>query len=871
MNKNILHSFFLPKTMQSRLLLWAALFNFVYSVCLTLSPAVRLRSWDVSYRWEHWIGFGIWFIGYQLLDKVLNNHLPHCDPYLLPVISMLSGIGVLTIWRLNSTFGLRQSLWLLICVLVFWLISRSKTLLHFLRRYKYIWLMCGLILTILTFFFGTYPAGDGPRLWLGCCGIYFQPSEPLKLLLIIYLSAYLADKPFDTQKHFRLVLPSILLCSTAFLILVAQHDIGTASIFIAIYFSLFYLATGKRRVLLISAALIILAGILGYSFYNLVQSRIESWLTPWYDPLGKSYQIIQALLSIASGGVLGHGPGLGVPGVVPVAHSDFIYAALSEELGLMGGIALLLLYCLLIYRGLLISIQSKNKYQVYIAFGISVFFAVQALLIIGGNIRGLPLTGVTLPFVSYGGSSLLTSFISVGILLIISNQIDSQHMSERYIIPHLTIAGGILTIFVAFSLIHGYWAVIVSDSILERTDNPRNLIFDRYNLRGSILDRNNNIITETTGKPGNYSRILNFPALSVVNGYAQEVYGKSGLEKSLDEYLRGAKGNPSLNTIYEELLYGQPINGLDVRLSIDLKIQAFIDDLLGDEKGSIIILNANSGEVLGLATHPYFDYASHENNFDELFTSEDGLLLNRATQGQYLPGSALGPFMLSAVLQNSSLPDPPKSPALNVNNEVITCALTPQDDSDWADLIMSGCPGAVNQLAFQLEGDKLLELYQDIGLFKSPQLNLPTASPSLLEDDYSFSTSGYSNLYVSPLQISLAAAALSSGGTLPSPIISTAINNPNQGWIILPNEDSAKSFSNSAVERATTLLSTPDYPAWMTVSHAKMANGYISWAIGGTVINYSGTPLSVVIALEKDDPEEASRMINEIFKKLLAP
>ena len=871
MNKNNLPGFFSPKTKQSRLLLWAALFNFVYSVCLTLSPAVRLRSWDVNYRWEHWIGFGVWLIGFQFLDRVITKHLPHRDPYLLPVISMLSGIGVLTIWRLNSTFGLRQSIWLFICVLIFWLISRSKTLLHFLRRYKYIWLMCGLVLTILTFFFGTYPAGDGPRLWLGCCGIYFQPSEPLKLLLIIYLSAYLADKPFDTQKHFRLVLPSILLCSTAFLILIAQHDIGTASIFIAIYFSMFYLATGKRRVLLISAVLILLAGILGYLFYGLVQARIDSWLTPWHDPLGKSYQIIQALLSIASGGVFGHGPGLGVPGVVPVAHSDFIYAAISEELGLMGGIALLLLYCLLIYRGLLISIQSKNKYQVYIASGISIFFAVQALLIIGGNIRGLPLTGVTLPFVSYGGSSLLTSFISVGILLIISNQIDSQHMSERYIIPHLTIAGSILAVFVVFSLIHGYWAVIVSDSILARADNPRNLIFDRYNLRGSILDRNNNIITETTGEPGNYVRTLNHPAMSIVNGYAQEVYGKSGLEKSLDEYLRGIKGNPSINTTYEELLYGQPINGLDVRLSIDLKIQEFIDDLLGDEKGSIIILNANSGEVLGLATHPYFDYTSHDNNFNELLTSKEGLLLNRATKGQYLPGSALGPFILSAVLQNSTLPDLPKSLALNTNNEVVTCALSPQDDSDWADLIMSGCPGAINQLALQLENDQLHELYQNIGLFESPQIKLPTAAPSSIEDDYNYSTSAFNNLYISPLQMSLAAAALSSGGTLPSPIIATAINNPNQGWIILPNEDSLKSFSGSAVERSTTLLSTPDYPAWMTISHTEMVNGYISWAIGGTATNYTGTPLSIVVALEKDDPEEASRMINEIFKKLLVP
>ena len=130
--------------LQSRLLTWAALFIFIYAVCLSLSPAVRLRSWEVSFILEHWVGFIVWFIGILLIKRHIDKNLPNGDPYLLPIISILSGIGMITIWRLNTTFGLRQSIWLLICFIFLWLILKSKTLLHFLRRYKYIWLIGGL-------------------------------------------------------------------------------------------------------------------------------------------------------------------------------------------------------------------------------------------------------------------------------------------------------------------------------------------------------------------------------------------------------------------------------------------------------------------------------------------------------------------------------------------------------------------------------------------------------------------------------------------------------------------------------------------------------------------------------------------------------
>lgn len=165
---------------QSRLLRWSALFLFIQSVILTLSPAVRERSWDVDYKISHWLGFLAWVVLFNLLHRITAKHLPERDPYILPAAALLTGWGLLTIWRLDEAFGLRQTIWLGISAITLILAILFLKNLHFLRSYKYMFLSGGLLITALTLLFGTNPLGYGPRLWLGCCGVYFQPSEPLK-------------------------------------------------------------------------------------------------------------------------------------------------------------------------------------------------------------------------------------------------------------------------------------------------------------------------------------------------------------------------------------------------------------------------------------------------------------------------------------------------------------------------------------------------------------------------------------------------------------------------------------------------------------------------------------------------------------------
>ncbi len=238
---------------QSLLLRWAALFLFVQSIILTLSPAVRERTWDVDYRFSHWAGFLIWALLMLVAHRATVKYLPERDPYLLPAAALLSGWGLLTIWRLNESFGIRQIIWLCISVFVFIVaLHNQQRIIVFLKRYKYVLLTSGLFITALTLIFGTNPLGIGPRLWLGCCGVYFQPSEPLKLLLVIYLSSYFADRATVRLSSLPLLIPTLVVTGLALLLLIVQRDLGTASIFICIFTIAIFLATGRRRVILTS-------------------------------------------------------------------------------------------------------------------------------------------------------------------------------------------------------------------------------------------------------------------------------------------------------------------------------------------------------------------------------------------------------------------------------------------------------------------------------------------------------------------------------------------------------------------------------------------------------------------------------------------
>ncbi|MDD2921425.1 MAG: FtsW/RodA/SpoVE family cell cycle protein [Anaerolineales bacterium] len=790
---------------QSRLLRWAGLFLFINSVILTLSPAVRERKWDVDYRLSHWVGFFAWIILMLIAHCATIKHLPERDPYLLPAAALLSGWGMLTIWRLDESFGMRQIVWLGVGVAVLILALYIPQNLNFLRQHKYVLLTSGLFITALTLIFGTNPLGAGPRLWLGCCGVYFQPSEPLKLLLVIYLSAYLADRIHTSLLRSALLIPTLVVTGLALLLLLVQRDLGTASIFIFIFTVILFLATGKRRILLSAAIFLMLTLAVGYFFIGVIRIRVDGWLNPWSDPSGASYQIVQSLLAIANGGILGRGLGIGSPSLVPVAISDFIFAAIAEETGLIGTLGLLALIGLILARGLIASLRAADRFRRYLAAGVVSYLGIQSLLIIGGNLRLLPLTGVTLPFVSYGGSSLLTSYIALFILLVISNKEDDEPAPLQDPRPYTILAGVLMLGLFAAALASAWWAFVRAPDLLSRTDNPRRAIADRYVPRGEIVDRNNQPINITTGESGTYARVYLYPDLAPVTGYTHPVYGQAGLESTLDEYLRGVQGNPASLIWWDHLLYGSPPPGLDVRLSLSLALQTKADKLLGEHRGAIILMNAESGEILVMASHPSYDPNKLNEEGASLAQHKSSPLVNRATQGLY----------------------------------PIDGILTPLLYKDSA----------------QVEDADLKKYYRELGLYEAPKLNIPL--------DFSVSEK---DLRASPLQISLIAAALSANGIKPAPRIATAVNTPIQGWVALLNENQPAQVIPLAAARATaSAYIVEGKPYWRQIGQAREGDLTVTWLLAGALPDWSGAPLALVVALEEDNISLAKYIGNEIF------
>jgi cell division protein FtsW (lipid II flippase) len=280
-------------------------------------------------------------------------------------------------------------------------------------KLKYTYAIIAIILLALPLFLGSEIKGSRNWIRFGAFGI--QPSEIAKLFMILYLSSALQK----AKGFFSIVMAGIpVFIGIGFLVL--EKDLGASLIFFGIFLTMLFISTSSLGYTVACVGAFAGAGVLSYYLFSHVRIRVKIWLDPWKYKNGSGYQICQSLIAIATGGVFGTGIGLGHPYLIPEAHNDFIFAAICEELGLLGGIALIILFLILVYRGLRIALHARDGYSMLVAVGISSMIAFQVFVIIGGVIKLIPLTGITLPFVSYGGSSMLLNFASLGVLQKIS-------------------------------------------------------------------------------------------------------------------------------------------------------------------------------------------------------------------------------------------------------------------------------------------------------------------------------------------------------------------------------------------------------------------------------------------------------------------
>ena len=357
------------------------------------------------------------------------------DLTLFPAAMLLASLGLIMIGRLKPALFLTQMRWLLLGLIVYlFLVFLGERVLRLLS-YPYLLGVFCLLLLCSALFFGTEIGGS--RNWIVFGPFAVQPSEFGKIVIIMFLAAYLTEhrEVLTLPRHrllwlklpvLRFIAPLLLIWGIAILMFVVQRDLGSALLFFGIAVSMTYMATGRKSYVALAFAFFLGAAALSYSFFSHVRVRFNLWLDPWSDPSGSAYQVVQSLFALGSGGVWGTGFAHGHPNLIPEVHTDFIFAAIAEELGLLGSLGVMLVFALFFYRAIRIALGCREEARMLLAAGIAVVFLLQAFIIIAGVTKFLPLTGITLPFVSYGGSSMIASFMLLGILTVLSKK-ENRH------------------------------------------------------------------------------------------------------------------------------------------------------------------------------------------------------------------------------------------------------------------------------------------------------------------------------------------------------------------------------------------------------------------------------------------------------------
>ena len=381
------------------------------------------------------LGYAVFFFGlYLVAHFVARVTVPLADPYLLPMAALLTAIGLTEIYRLGPDKAFRQGLWIVIGVGVFaatlfWLRADYRVL----ERYKYVFGVTALVLIFLPRLPVIGEPINGSRLWIHVGSLQFQPGELGKIALIVFLAAYLRERrEVLAQGRLKDWGPLLVIWGAAMLLLFVTNDLGSALLYYGIFLAMVYVATARLSFVAAGLGLFLVGAFAVTQVTPHVQQRVDVWLDPYPHAHSSGYQILQSLYSIAHGGFGGTGLARGIvttpsgQQVVPDLNTDFIYSALAQELGLVGAAAILLLYMAFVLRGFQIALAATDGFSKLLAAGLSFGFAFQAFVIVGGITRVIPLTGITLPFVSYGGSSIIANFLLVAGLMLISNRANRE-------------------------------------------------------------------------------------------------------------------------------------------------------------------------------------------------------------------------------------------------------------------------------------------------------------------------------------------------------------------------------------------------------------------------------------------------------------
>jgi len=588
-------------------------------------------------------------------------------------------------------------------------------------------------------------------------------------------------------------------------VLVFERDLGSSLLFFAIFLVMLYTATGRASYVVVGLGLFSAGATSAYFMFSHVQTRVDIWLHPFADAAGKGYQLVQSLFALAAGGLTGTGLGMGLPTRIPFVSTDFIFSAIGEELGLLGGAAVVLCFLLFAARGLATASRAKTDMAAFTAVGLVAGIAVQAFVIIGGVTRLIPLTGVTLPFMSYGGSSLLSSFIALGLLLRAGDEgtgtetemqltsTDLGVLGRLALGRRLTGVAGVIALLMAALVANLTWIQVVNaHALVNNPANTRNLAQQARSDRGAILTRDGVVLAESrpTGR-GTFERVYpkkTFAAHTV--GYFSTRYGRAGIESAENDTLTG--GQRAFATWGDALdaATGKPVPGNDVVLTIDSRIQAAASAALKGRRGACVAIDPRTGAVLAMASNPGFDPNAVDAEWATLSAPGKGApLIDRTRSALYPPGSTFKVVTLTGGLGTGVATPETQFPGPGTL-EIGNAPVTNFEGGSYGKLdLVTATMKSVNtvfaQLAVKLGAPALVKQADLFGFDKRLGFELPTKT-SLMPDPAEMTTwetawagvgqpVGEHDSPAGPqatvLQMALVSAGIANGGTVMRPFV----------------------------------------------------------------------------------------------------
>ncbi|MGE3855554.1 MAG: FtsW/RodA/SpoVE family cell cycle protein [Dehalococcoidia bacterium] len=747
-----------------------------------------------------------------LLMRVLGRAW---DPLLLSPVWILCAMGLAVIARVQPQLVTVQALWITLGWALFIGVVGFPPLLSWLRRFRTLWLAVAVAAVIATLFLATDVNGSGTRIWLRVGPISIQPGEVLRIALIVFIATYLTERGHlltAAKRHAgrfevppRAVwLPLLAGVAISLLAVAAQRDLGPALLFVAAFLGMLYIATGRRDAIVAAFLGFVLLAPLAYSVSAHVHTRVGAWLDPWGDPRGIGYQSLQAIGGLVFGGVAGTGPGYGFPGVIPAAHTDYPLAVIGEEWGLLGTLAVVLLYGLLVARGLTRAQFSDSRFEQLLGAGLALSVGVQIIVVSAGVLRMLPLTGVTSPFVSYGGSSMLTTWVILALIARTGEAPSPYFTPDAGLVVRRTqhMAYALLAGFVTVALGLGYWQVVRTDL----ANDPR-VGGERLNLeaarveRGRLLDRNGTVLADTVLGPAGPERRYTSPSAVHALGFNSPRFGTAGAEEAVADRLMG-RTDPTPSDTLRDLLH-EPRAGSDVRLTLDDRLQRAAAQAMGGATGAVVALDPRTGDVLAMVSSPGFNPNFGEEEWNRLRTDERSPLLNRVTQGLYTPGSTFKTITLVAAVE-AGLVKPQDAAScpeqVIIDGTRVTSRNEPpgKQTKTVADAFAYSCNTFFAQLGVQVGEARLRATAQALGLLEAPPFTLPTTKGQLATDasflaakgGLAATAYGQGQLQMSPLALALATAGIANGGVVPKPRL--LMDEPVEAWHTAMSPETAR-------------------------------------------------------------------------------